>query len=62
MPNVIIETVEGKTIDQKRKVAKEITDVLVDNFNVEPVHVNIRFLDVKKADLAKAGKLFIDVM
>ena len=61
MPNVIIETVEGKNVEQKRLVAKGITEVLVENFGVEEHHVNIRFLNVKKEDLAKAGKLFIDM-
>lgn len=61
MPNVLIEMVEGRTIEQKRKLVSEVTEVIAKTLETDPNHVNIRFLNMKKEDLAKGGKLFVDL-
>lgn len=60
MPDLFIELIEGRTVEQKRELVRKITDVVVDILKVDPEVVNIRFLNVKREDLARGGKLFID--
>jgi len=36
MPFIIIETDEGRTIEQKRGLVKDITDAVCKNFTVPP--------------------------
>lgn len=60
MPVITIRAFEGRTVEQKRKLAKDITDVVMKNFEVEADRVLIHFFDMQKHNVAKAGKLFID--
>ncbi len=60
MPLVIIEADEGRTIDQKRGLVKDITDAVCKNFAVPPEWVNILIHEGKKENSASAGKLGID--
>jgi 4-oxalocrotonate tautomerase len=49
---------EGKTHDQKAKVAAEITESIVRNTATDPKYVYVIFEDVKASDWAGEGKLF----
>ena len=60
MPLVIIEADEGRTIDQKRGLAKDITSAVCKNFAVPPEAVSILIHEGKKENRARAGKLAID--
>ena len=60
MPFVIVEAVEGRTIEQKRGLVKDITDAVCKNFKVNPDAVSILIHEVKRENLGKAGKLNID--
>ncbi len=60
MPTVIIETDEGKTIEQKRGLVKDVTDAVCKNFKVPQDAVTILIHESKKENRAKAGKLVID--
>jgi 4-oxalocrotonate tautomerase len=60
MPNIFIEMIEGRTIEQKRELVKKITSVIVDVLKVESGTVAIRILNVKREDWAKGGELWID--
>lgn len=60
MPTVIIEADEGRTIEQKRGLVKEITDAVCRNFNVEPQAVIIHIHEGKKENRGKGGKLACD--
>ena len=60
MPNIFIQTIEGRSVDEKRNLANKITHDVVEVFNVDPEVVNITFINVKREDLARGGKLFID--
>ena len=61
MPIVIIELIEGRTVDQKREMAKKITDVIKEVAKVPEDAVEIIFHDTKKENFAKAGKLALDI-
>jgi 4-oxalocrotonate tautomerase len=60
MPLVSISADEGRTIEQKRGLVKDITEAVCKNFDVKPEAVIIQILEGKKGNRAKAGKLAID--
>jgi len=57
MPIVNVQLLEGRSEEQKAKIAQIITDALVNIGGAEPDAVIVIFSDVKKSDLAKGGKL-----
>ncbi len=60
MPLVTISADEGRTIEQKRDLVKDITEAVCENFNVKPEAVIIQIVEGKKENRAKGGKLAID--
>jgi 4-oxalocrotonate tautomerase len=60
MPLVQITLLEGRTADQKRKIAKRITDVLVEEARTRRAAVVIAFHEVSKESYASGGELIID--
>ena len=60
MPEIIIYLAEGRTIDAKRAVVKDITDSVVRNFKVSPEAVAIQIVEASRENKAKGGLLFVD--
>ncbi len=60
MPNITVALLEGRTLEQKRAMAREITKVVCDICNVPASAVTVRFEDMAKTDYAKAGILVSD--
>lgn len=60
MPIVIVEADEGRTVEQKRALVKDITEAVCKNFRVEPQTVTILIHEQKKENRGRAGKLAID--
>ena len=60
MPLVTVKAVEGRTIEQKRGLVKDITEALVKNFGANRESVAIDIIEYSKENLASAGRLFID--
>ena len=60
MPIVMVFADEGRTIDQKRGLVKDISDAVCKNFAVAPEAVSVLIREGKKENRAKAGKLIID--
>jgi 4-oxalocrotonate tautomerase len=60
MPMVQITLLEGRTADQKRKIAKRITDVLVEEAGTRRDAIVIAFNEVSKESYASGGELIID--
>src|ERR1700691_6401459 len=60
MPEVYICVAEGRSVEQKRKVAREMTDVLTTNFNVPPEVVVVQFVESPRDSKARGGVLFSD--
>jgi 4-oxalocrotonate tautomerase len=58
MPEVYIYVAEGRTVDQKRTVAREVTDVLIKNLNVPPEVVVVQFVEASRDSKARGGVLF----
>ncbi len=60
MPRITIKAVEGRTVDQKRGLIKDITEAVVKNFSVSPESVAIDIIEYTKENMAGGGKLFCD--
>jgi len=60
MPSVTVKVLEGKTIEQKRALVKDITEAVVKNFAVPASAVTIDIVDLAKENLAIGGTLFAD--
>ena len=62
MPEIYVYAIEGRSIDQKRALVKEITDAVVRYFNVGPEAVMVQIVESPKTSKAKGGVLFSDKM
>jgi 4-oxalocrotonate tautomerase len=60
VPNVTIEWLQGRTLDQKRKVIAGITDLLVDAADARREAVQVTFIDMSKEDWGRGGLLGVD--
>ncbi|MGE5579193.1 MAG: 4-oxalocrotonate tautomerase [Bacillota bacterium] len=60
MPIVQIELLEGRTVDQKRALVKEVTDAICKTLNAPPEAVRIILRDMKFENFATAGVLRSD--
>ena len=60
MPLVTIKVFEGRTIEQKRGMAKDVTEAIVKNIGCPPAAVQIEIVDLKQENLAQGGTLFTD--
>jgi 4-oxalocrotonate tautomerase len=60
MPEVYVHAVEGRTLDQKRALVKDITDAVVKHFRVKPEAVMVQIMESPKESKAKGGFLFSD--
>jgi 4-oxalocrotonate tautomerase len=61
MPEVYIYVAEGRSFDQKRTVARQMTDVLVENFKVPPEVVVVQFVESPRDSKARGGILFSEM-
>lgn len=60
MPLVTIKILEGRTIEQKRGMAKDVTEAIVKNIGCPDSAVQIEMVDLKPENIAQGGKLFSD--
>jgi 4-oxalocrotonate tautomerase len=60
VPNVTIEWLQGRTLDQKRKVIAGITELLVNEADARGEAVQVTFLEMSKEDWGRGGLLGID--
>ena len=60
MPLVQITMLAGRTADQKRKIAKRITDVMVEEADARREAIVVAFHEVSKESYASGGELMID--
>jgi 4-oxalocrotonate tautomerase len=61
MPEIIVYAVEGRSIEQKRALVKDITNAVVTHFNAPREAVVVQIVEAPKTDKAKGGVLFADM-
>ena len=60
MPLVTIKIIEGRTVEQKRGMARDVTEAIAKNIGCPPSAVQIDIVDLKKENIAQGGELFYD--
>jgi 4-oxalocrotonate tautomerase len=61
MPEVVVYIVEGRSMDQKRGLVKDITSAVVKNAAVPPEAVVVSLVETPKNAKAKGGVLFSEM-
>jgi 4-oxalocrotonate tautomerase len=60
VPNVTIEWLQGRTVEQKRRVIAGITDLLVEAADARREAVQVTFREMTKENWGRGGLLGID--
>ncbi len=60
MPFVTIQIADGHSVEDKRKLAKAVTDTLVANLGTRPEWVTIHIDEFERENWAVGGELHID--
>ncbi|HHW27075.1 MAG TPA: 2-hydroxymuconate tautomerase family protein [Firmicutes bacterium] len=60
MPIVHIDVLDGRTVEEKREMVKQVTDAIVNSLNVPPDAVTVIINDMPHHNFAKAGVLRSD--
>lgn len=60
MPLIQITMLQGRTADQKRKIAKRITDVMVEDAGAKREAIVVTFVEVSRESYASGGELMAD--
>jgi 4-oxalocrotonate tautomerase len=60
MPRVIVQQIQGWSVEQKRELARRLTDVCVDVLKVDPETVPVFIEEVPPENFARGGTLAID--
>ena len=58
MPEIFVYAIEGRSLEQKRGLVKDITDAVVRNFDVPADAVVVQIVESSKSSKAKGGVLF----
>ena len=61
MPEIVVYLLEGRTIEQKRGLVKDITDAVVKNTGAPVEAVTISLVETAKTAKAKGGVLFSEM-
>jgi 4-oxalocrotonate tautomerase len=61
MPEVVVYAIEGRSIEQKRGLVKDITNALVKNYGVPADAVVVTMVETPRHDKAKGGVLFSEM-
>ena len=60
MAHVQVTLLEGRTVEQKRRAVKRVTEVLQEELNVNPEKLTIAFIEVPRHSYARNGVLISD--
>ena len=60
MPRLIVQQIEGRTVEQKRELARRLTDAAVDVLGVDPETVTVFIEEVPPENFARGGVLALD--
>lgn len=60
MPTIRVELFAGRTVEQKRALARTLTDATATTLGVRPDSIDVIFTDVEKSDWASGGRLWSD--
>jgi 4-oxalocrotonate tautomerase len=61
MPEVVVYLVEGRTLEQKRGLVRDITEAVVKNAGTTAQQVTVSLIETPKSSKAKGGVLFSEM-
>lgn len=61
MPEVVVYLLEGRSVDQKRELVKDLTQAVVKNVGAPPESVTVSLIETAKTSKAKGGVLFSEM-
>lgn len=61
MPNITVELIAGRTIDQRREFVRRVTDAAVEVLGTQPEAVRIVFKEHAMDYVSRAGLLRCDI-
>jgi len=61
MPEVIVYLLEGRSVDTKRELVKDLTAAIVKNIGAPADSVTVSLVETAKTAKGKGGVLFIDM-
>lgn len=62
MPIIRVEMFKGRTVEQKRKLARDLTDAFIGAAGGNPASVQVVITDVETEDWAQGGALWSDTL
>jgi len=62
MPTIHVEMFAGRTVEQKRALAKALTEATVTTLGGQPEAVDVVFVDVERQNWATGGQLWSDAV
>ncbi len=62
MPTVVVRAFEGRTVEQKRALVKDIAVAVSKNFKTDPDHVIVWIEEFPRENYSEGGKLAIDLV
>lgn len=60
MPHIQVTLVEGRTTEQKRRIAERLTKVLSEGARVDRKYISLSLVEVKPDGFAEGGELVVD--
>ncbi len=60
MPVVTVQLWEGRTLDQKRKLVRALTDAMIEHAGARPDALHVILQEVPKENWGRAGVLGVD--
>ena len=60
MPRVIIQMVEGRSLEKKRELVKNVTDTMSDTLSISKDRISIVLHELSEDSLAHGGVLWCD--
>lgn len=60
MPVVVVQIWEGRTVGQKRRLARAITDAMIEHMEANPSGLHVAIQEYAKENWARAGVLGVD--
>lgn len=61
MPEIVVYLIEGRSLDEKRGLVKDVTAAVVKNIGVPPESVTVSLIEQPKNTKSKGGVLFSDM-
>jgi 4-oxalocrotonate tautomerase len=58
MPEILVHLVEGRSVEAKKALMRDITDAVVRNFGVPPERVVVQIVESPRTDKSRGGVPF----